>query len=210
MNIKFYMTPGSCTTGIHILLEECGLVFEAYLVNLMAGDQHKADYLAINPKGTIPTLVRQDGTVLTDFQSIAWWLAKSNPKRKLLPDTLEDELRVLEMMNYAVNTIHGQGFTRIFTTEKYTPNAADYEAVKAQGHEIVNKAFAIVNDLLAGRDYVVGHFTIADAALFYVEFWANRIDIALPENCQAHYQRLLTRPAVKQVLMEEGYGSVFR
>ncbi len=210
MNIKFYMTPGSCTTGIHILLEECGLVFEAYLVNLMAGDQHKADYLAINPKGTIPTLVRQDGTVLTDFQSIAWWLAKSNPKRKLLPDTLEDELRVLEMMNYAVNTIHGQGFTRIFTTEKYTPNAADYEAVKAQGHEIVNKAFAIVNDLLAGRDYVVGHFTIADAALFYVEFWANRIDIALPENCQAHYQRLLTRPAVKQVLMEEGYASVFR
>ena len=210
MNIKFYMTPGSCTTGIHILLEECGLVFEAYLVNLMAGDQHKADYLAINPKGTIPTLVRQDGTVLTDFQSIAWWLAKSNPKRKLLPDTLEDELRVLEMMNYAVNTIHGQGFTRIFTTEKYTPNAADYEAVKAQGHEIVNKAFAIVNDLLAGRDYVVGHFTIADAALFYVEFWANRIDITLPENCQAHYQRLLTRPAVKQVLMEEGYGSVFR
>jgi glutathione S-transferase len=210
MNIKFYMTPGSCTTGIHILLEECGLVFEAYLVNLMAGDQHKEDYLAINPKATIPTLVRQDGTALTDFQSIAWWLAKSYPKRKLLPETLEDELRVLEVMSYALNTIHGQGFTRIFTTEKYTPNAADYDAVKAQGHEIVNKAFAIVNDLLAGREYVVGHFTIADAALFYVEFWANRIDITLPENCQAHYQRLLTRPAVKQVLMEEGYGSVFR
>ncbi len=210
MNMKFYMTPGSCTTGIHILLEEIGLVFEAYLVNLMAGDQHKADYLAINPKGTIPTLVRQDGTALTEFQSIAWWLAKTYPKRKLLPETLEDEVRVLEVMNYAVNTIHGQGFTRIFTTEKYTPNEADYDIVKAQGHEIVNKAFAIVNDLLAGHDYVVSHFTIADAALFYVEFWANRIDIALPENCQAHYQRLLTRPAVRQVLMEEGYASVFR
>lgn len=43
MNMKFYMTPGSCTTGIHILLEEIGLVFEAYLVNLMAGDQYKDD-----------------------------------------------------------------------------------------------------------------------------------------------------------------------
>ncbi len=210
MNMKFYMTPGSCTTGIHILLEEIGLVFEAYLINLMAGDQHKTEYLAINPKGTIPTLVREDGTALTEFQSIAWWLAKTYPKRKLLPETLEDEVRVLEMMNYAVNTIHGQGFTRIFTTEKYTPNAADYDNVKARGHEIVNEAFAIVNDLLAGHNYVVDHFTIADAALFYVEFWANRIDIALPENCQAHYQRLLTRPAVKQVLMEEGYASVFR
>ncbi len=210
MNMKFYMTPGSCTTGIHILLEEIGLVFEAYLVNLMAGDQQKAEYLAINPKGTIPTLVREDGSALTEFQSIAWWLAKTYPKRKLLPETLEDEVRVLEMMNYAVNTIHGQGFTRIFTTEKYTPNPANYEAVKAQGLEIVNKAFLIVNELLAGRDFVVNHFTIADAALFYVEFWANRIEIPLPEHCQTHYQRLLKRPAVKQVLMEEGYGSVFR
>lgn len=210
MNMKFYMTQGSCSTGIHILLEECERVFEAYPVNLMAGDQHKADYLAINPKGTIPTLVRPDGTALTEFQSIAWWLAKSHPKRKLLPETLEDEVRVLEMMNYAVNTIHGQGFTRIFTTEKYTPNAADYEAVKARGQEIVTQAFAIVNDLLAGRNYVVEHFTIADAALFYVEFWANYLKMPLPENCQAHYQRLLTRPAVKQVLMEEGYANLVR
>jgi glutathione S-transferase len=210
MNMKFYMTPGSCTTGIHILLEEIGLVFEAYLVNLMTGDQHKEDYLAMNPKGTIPTLVREDGTALTEFQSIAWWLAKTYPKRKLLPETLEEEVRVFEMMNYAVNTIHGQGFTRLFTTEKYTPNPTDYEAVKAQGREIVHNAFAIVNHLLAGRDYVVNHFTIADAALFYVEFWANHIEIALPEHCQAHYQRLLKRPAVKQVLMEEGYGSLFR
>ena len=211
MAMKFYMTPGSCSTGIHILLEEIGLVFEAYLVNLMAGDHYKEDYLAINPKATIPTLVREDGTALTEFQSIAWWLAKSYPKRKLLPETLEEEVRVLEVMNYAVNTIHGQGFTRIFTTEKYTPNAADYDAVKAKGQEIVHQAFAVVNALLAGRDYVASHFTIADAALFYVEFWANRIEITfLPENCQAHYQRMLKRPAVKQVLMEEGYASVFK
>jgi glutathione S-transferase len=210
MNIKCYMTIGFCSTGIHILLEEIGLVFEAHLVNLMAGDQYKTEYLAINPKATIPTLVREDGTALTEFQAIAWWLAKTYPRHKLLPEMLDDEVRVLEVMNYAVNTIHGQGFTRIFTTEKYTPNVADYDAVKAKEHEIVTQAFNIVNNLLAGRDYIVSHFTIADAALFYVEFWANHIDIALPENCQAHDQRLLKRPAVKQVLMEEGYASVFK
>lgn len=43
MTMKFYMTPGSCSTGIHILLEECGLVFEAYVVNLLAGDQYKKE-----------------------------------------------------------------------------------------------------------------------------------------------------------------------
>ena len=38
--LKFYLTPGSCTTGIHILLEELELVFEVYIVNLLAGDQN--------------------------------------------------------------------------------------------------------------------------------------------------------------------------
>ncbi len=36
--MKFYMAPGSCSTGIHILLEEIGLVFEAYIVNLPKGE----------------------------------------------------------------------------------------------------------------------------------------------------------------------------
>jgi glutathione S-transferase len=168
--MKFYMTPGSCSTGIHVLLEEIGLVFEAHLVNLLAGDQFRDEYLALNPKGTIPTLVREDGSALTDFQSIAWWLARSHPRRKLLPETPEAEARVLEAMGYAVNTIHGQGFARIFTAEKFTPNPAD-------------------------------------AALFYVEFWAVRTGLPLPSHCLAHYRRLLQRPAVRQVLLEEGYRS---
>ena len=61
--MKLYMTPGSCSTGIHIILEELEEVFEAYIVNLPAGDHFKPDYVAINPKSTIPTLVRRDGSI---------------------------------------------------------------------------------------------------------------------------------------------------
>lgn len=208
--MKFYMTPGSCSTGIHILLEEIGLVFEAYVINLMAGDQNQPDYLAMNPKGTIPTLVLEDGTPLTDFMSIALWLAKTYPRRKLLPEPFLEELQVLEKLNYAVNTIHGQGFTRIFTTDKYSQNPAEHEAIQAQGRDIIDKAFELVNKWLEGKDYLAEQFSIADAALFYVEFWAVRTDIPLPENCQAHYQRMLQRPAVRQVLAEEGYASAIQ
>lgn len=206
--MKFYMTPGSCSTGIHILLEEVGLVFEAHLVNLMQGDQQQPEYLAINPKGTIPTLLRDDGVALTEFQTIAWWLAKNHPKRKLLPEDLDAELRVLDMMNYAVNTLHGQGFTRIFTTDKYSANHAEHAAIQAQGREIIDQSFALVNTVLAASNsgYVVDKFSIADAALFYVEFWANHIEIPLPEHCQTHFQTMLKRPTVRQVLMEEGYS----
>lgn len=203
--MKFYMTPGSCSTGIHILLEELELPFEVYLVNLMAGDQFKPEYLAINPKSTIPTLVRDDGSSITEFQAIAWWLARSHPKAKLLPDDIVSEARVLETLDYVVGTIHGQGYTRIFTTSNYSDNEAEHEQIKKRGYEIVEKGLAIMNDLLSSKEYVIDRFSIADAALFYVEFWADKIKLDLPANCLAHYQRMLTRPAVRQVLLEEGY-----
>jgi len=203
--MKFYMTPGSCSTGIHILLEELELTFEVYLVNLMAGDQNKPEFLAINPKATIPALVRDDGSSITEFQAIAWWLARTYPKYKLIPEGIDAEVRVIETMGYIVGTIHGQGYTRIFTTSNYTANEAEHAAIKARGREIVEQGFAVVNEILTGKDYVVGSFSIADAALFYVEFWADKIKLELPPNCLAHYQRMLKRPVVRRVLMEEGY-----
>lgn len=203
--MKLYMTPGSCSIGIHILLEEIDKPFEAYLVNLLTGDHNKPDFVAINPKSSIPTLVRDDGSTLTEFQAIAYWLARSNPKAGLWPDDLESEVRVIETMDYVVGTIHGQGYTRIFTADNYTPNAADHDAIKLRGREIVAKCFTVMNEALAGREYVTGKFSIADVALFYVEFWADKIKIELPANCLAHYQRMLARPAVQRVLREEGY-----
>ena len=203
--MKFYLTPGSCSTGIHILLEELELVFEAHLVNLLAGDQNTPEYLAFNPKATIPTLVRNDGTALTEFQAIAYWLARSYPKAQLLPGDADGDARIIELMDYAVGTIHGQGFARIFTTDKFTPNPSDFEAVKTQGLNIVQQGFAVINSFLPTEGYAMGAFSIADAALFYVEFWADKTGITLPENCLKHYRLMLTRPVVRRVLMEEGY-----
>jgi glutathione S-transferase len=94
--MKFYFTPGACSIGIHILLEELDLIFEAYVINLLAGDHMKPAFLAINPKATIPTLVRDDNTALTEFQAIAYWLARRHPKAGLLPD---DEDLVFNCVN---------------------------------------------------------------------------------------------------------------
>lgn len=205
--MKFYMTPGSCSTGIHILLEEIGLVFEAHIVNLVKGDHLKPEYLAINPNGTIPTLLRDDGVALTDFHSIAVWLAETYPRRKLLPESADAREAVLAAMHFCVQHIHGEGFRRVFTPERYVGRQADVAAIKAEGREIVASALVAVDAELAGKDYVAGGFSLADAALFYVEFWADKTGMTLPRNCLAHYERMKTRPAVRQVLAEEGYRS---
>ncbi len=203
--MKLYFTPGSCSTGIHILLEELELVFEAHLVNLMAGDQNSPEYLAINPKGSIPALLRDDGSVLTEIQAIAYWLARSYPKAKLLPGDPDGAARAIELMDYAVGTLHGQGFVRIFTTDRFATNEADFETVRAQGRNVVEQGCAVVDRALPVDGYALGAFSIADAALFYVEFWADKIGLDLPENCLRHYRLMLSRPVVRRVLMEEGY-----
>jgi glutathione S-transferase len=203
--MKLMYSPGACSVGIHVLLEEIGKPYDAELVNLREGAQFKPEFTTVNPKSKVPTLVRDDGSVLTEFPAIAYWLARTYPDKNLLPDDVDSQARAFEAMDYVVATMHMQGFTRIFRPTNFSPNAADEEAVKARGREIFEKGLAVMDKALAGKDYVVGGFSIADTALFYVEFWAaERAKITLPPNCAAHYARMRARPAVQRVMQQEG------
>ncbi len=204
-SMKLYMTPGSCSTGIHLILEEMELAFEAYIVNLPAGDHFRPDYVAINPKSTIPTLVRSDGTALTEVPAIAYWLGRANPRAKLWPQEIEAETRAIEAMTYIVGTIHGQGFARIFATSTFARGPTDHGAVRELGRDIVTKGFAVLDAALGADEYVAGRYSAADPILFYVEFWADKTEIPLPPALARHHQRMLTRSAVQRVLREEGY-----
>ena len=62
--MKLMYSPGACSVGIHVLLEEIGKPYEAQLVNLREGGQFKPEFTAVNPKSKVPTLVRDDGSVL--------------------------------------------------------------------------------------------------------------------------------------------------
>ena len=203
--MKFYMTPGSCSTGIHIILEELEEVFEAHIVNLPAGDHFAPGYVAVNPKSTIPALVRPDGSVLTEVPAIAYWLGRTRRRGKFWPADVENETRAIELMAYVAGTVHGQGFARIFAASTFVRDPTRHPAVQRQGCEIVERCFAILNDTMAGKPYVAGEFSAADPILFYVEFWADKTGIALPANLGSHYGRMLSRRAVRQVLREEGY-----
>jgi glutathione S-transferase len=203
--MKLYYSPGACSLGIHILLEETGKPYETVAVNLREGEQHKPAFVAVNPKSKVPTLARDDGSILTEFPAIAYWLAATNPDARLLPTDADGAARAMEAMDFAVATIHMQGFGRLFRPSNYSPTASDEDAVKARGKELVEKGFALMDKRLAGNDYVAGAFSVADAALFYTEFWAaGRMGMTLPPNCAAHYKRMLERPAVAAVMKQEG------
>ena len=70
--MKLIYSPGACSLGIHVILEEIGQPFETQRVSTRDGSVHKPEFTAINPKSKVPTLIRDDGSVLTEFQTIAF------------------------------------------------------------------------------------------------------------------------------------------
>jgi glutathione S-transferase len=202
--MKLFYAPGACSIGIHVLMEEIGKPYEGVAVNLREGAQYKPDFTLVNSKSKVPTVVDDAGTVRTEYPAIAYWLARTNPYANLLPDGIDEQAKVLELMDYCVATIHMQGFTRIFRSSNFSPSASDEAAVKARGTEIAEKGFAALDKALAGKEYGVGKFSIADSALFYVEYWAGRVGIKLPNNCAAHLERMLARPSVERTMKAEG------
>ena len=203
--MKLFYSPGACSIGIHLLLEEIGKPYEAVKLDLKSGEQSKPPFSDINPKGKVPTIVRDDGSVLTEYPVIAHWLAKTNPAAGLLPKEDDAELTAASATDYCVATVHMQGFARLFRPGNFTPNEADHDAVKARGRELVEKAYGILDGALGGKEWVAGEFSYADTALFYVEFWgAKRMGMQLPPHLAAHLERVLARPAARRTLEQEG------
>ena len=130
--MKLYYAPGACSLGIHVLLEEIGKPYEKTAISLQGGDQFKPEFTRVNPKSKVPTLVRDDGSVLTEFPAIAYWLARTNPDAGLLPADTEGQARALEALDYVVATMHMQGFSRIFRPGNFSPDPSQQDKVKAR------------------------------------------------------------------------------
>ena len=97
--MKLFYAPGACSIGIHVLLEEIGKPYEPVLLNTKEGAQFKPEFTSLNPKSKVPTLVRDDGSVLTEYPAIALWLASTFPEAKLLPQGAEGLAKALEYTN---------------------------------------------------------------------------------------------------------------
>lgn len=205
--MKLYWGQHTCTVGIHILLEELRKPYETEKIDVEGSDTHKPLFLAVNPKGKVPTLVRDDGSVLTEFTAICVWLARANPESNFWPDDPDVQARALEVTAYVEGTIHGQGYCRIFKPEMLEPQdivhgtlGVGQAAVKKQGRDIVEMGFAILDPLLGRHDFAAGSaMTIADFALFYAEHWADAHDVSLPVNIEAHHERMLSRRSFRSI-----------
>lgn len=195
----------TCSIGIHVILEEIGKPYDLKIVDFSKKEQKTPEYLKLNPKGKVPALIRDDGSVLTEFAAIATWLSMTNPDKKLLPADPEGMARALEALDFAVGTLHMLSWRLWRRPDAYSDNPDEHDKIRERGKQAVLAGLDVVNEQLAGKEFIAGDFSIADAALYYVEYWAS--DVAkwpLPANVQAHFERMKTRPSVQASRKQEG------
>jgi glutathione S-transferase len=205
MNIKLYYAPGACSMASHICIEELGLAYETQRLNLANGDQRKPEYLALNPRGRVPTAVI-DGHVLTENVGIMSYFGGGYGQGKVWPKDTWHQATLVSTMAWLSNTVHAT-YGHLVRPERYAADALSQEAVKARARQMYGDYLKEIDGLLAGRKWTIGnHYTVADGYLLVFYRWGNRQ--GFPVKSMANYTRLakevMGRPAVAKVMADEG------
>lgn len=129
MSLKLFFAPGACSFVPHAMLELSGAEFEPVMVKLHKGEQHSAEYLAVNPRGQVPVLV-DDGEVVTQIVAILLHLDAKFPQAGILPAAGLARTRALSTLVWMNNTVHPT-FTHVFMPGKFTDDEAAQKAIRA-------------------------------------------------------------------------------
>jgi glutathione S-transferase len=203
--LKLYYAPGTCALASHIALEEAGASYTTERLDFKSNQQNSAEYLKLNPKGRVPTLVTDHG-ILTETPAMLAFIAHSFPKAKLAP--LEDAFafaRVQAFNSYLCSTVHvahahkGRGY-------RWATDESSFADMKRKVPESVGACFALIErDMLKGPWVMGEQYTVCDPYLFTLALWleGDSVDLAGLPKVADHRKRMSERPAVKKVLVEE-------
>ena len=181
--LKFYYSGAPNPTKVALFLEEAALPYDATPVDTRKGEQHKPEFLAINPNAKLPAIVDGDVTVF-DSSAILLYLAEKTGKF-LPPKTDKARGELLSWMFFVssgVGPYAGQSVHfRVYAPEKL-PYAINRYAYEAQRH------FKILDDRLAKRKYMLGDgYTIVDMNVWG---WARLMPNILGEGAWSKFPNL--------------------
>jgi GSH-dependent disulfide-bond oxidoreductase len=172
--IKFYYSGAPNPMKVALMLEETGLPYDAVPVDTRKGDQHKPDYLAINPNAKVPAIVDGDATVF-DSNAILLYLAEKTGKflPENTPKNRGELLSWLMFVASGVGPFSGQSVHfRQYAPEKL-PYAVNRYMFEAKRH------FGILDQRLAQHRYMVAEtYTIVDMDVWG---WARLMPTVLGE-----------------------------
>jgi glutathione S-transferase len=196
--MELFFSPLACSLASRIALYEAGLPADYTRVDgKTKRTSNGADFLAINPRGQVPTLRTAEGEVLTENIAVLEYLADLAPKAGLAPFGME-RTQMRRWLGLINSELHVSALGPILS-----PSAPD--VVKAYAEDKARKAFAHLDRHLDGNDWLTGSYTVADIYLAVVANWAQATPIRIEDypHVKAHMKRVFARPAAAKAVGEE-------
>jgi GST-like protein len=166
IDLHYWTTPNG--HKITLFLEETGLPYRIYPVNISKGDQFKPEFLAIAPNNRMPAIVDHEptggGAPVSLFESGAILLYLADKTRKLIPADVRGRAEVLQWLFWQMGGLGPMaGQNHHFT--QYAPEKLPY-AINRYVNE-TNRLYGVLNKRLADREFVAGaQYSIADIASY--------------------------------------------
>ena len=206
--IELWTWPTPNGQKVHIALEELGLAYRTMPVDIGAGEQFRAEFLAINPNHRIPAIVDPEGPegplALFESGAILIYLAekagRSDAGSRLIPERPAARAVCLQWLMFQMGGI-GPMFGQWNHFAHYAPEEIPY-ALERYGRE-VRRLYGVLDRRLAEAEYLAGDgFTIADIATFPWVRNPERRDIDFAEfpNMARWHDAIAARPAVERGL----------
>lgn len=201
--IQVYSWPTPNGHKIHIMLEECGLPYEAIAVDIGAGEQFTAEFLAISPNNKIPALVDPegpDGRPLALFESGAILVYLAARTGRFLPAADHAKYEVLQWLMFQMGGV-GPMLGQAHHFRTYAPDKLQY-AIDRYSNE-AKRLYGVIDKRLGQSPWLGGDdYSIADIATFpWLRNWKNQ-GIVLEEypNLKKWFDTIAERPAVQRGL----------
>jgi GST-like protein len=186
---------------VHIMLEECGLPYRVHPVDIGAGDQFAADFLAISPNNKIPAITDPDGpdgAPISLFESGAILLYLAGKTGRLLPADTAGKYEVLQWLMFQMGGV-GPMLGQAHHFRIYAPEKIAY-AVDRYTNE-AKRLYQVMNKRLAKSKYIGGPtYSIADIAIYpWLRSWKNQgIDWSDYPHLKGWFDEIGARPAVQR------------
>ncbi len=199
IDLYYWTTPNG--HKITIFLEETGLDYIIKPVNISEGQQFEAEFLRISPNNKIPAIVdnRPDdgGKPISIFESGAILEYLAEKAGQLIPPDLRDRWQTIQWLHWQVGGF-GPMLGQNHHFKQYAPEKLPY-AIERYDKE-AERLYGVLDDQLAGRDYIAGEYSIADIATYP---WAkpherHGVDMADLPNVKRWLNTMAERPAVKR------------
>lgn len=205
--MKLYVMSGACSLASHISLHWAEAKFDLDVLSHDAvGDEA---FRQINPKGAVPTLVLDDGTVITESLAILAYIADAIPAANLGagPDDIVGRAQLNEALAELVSDVH-KAWAPVFAPGRFVVDVNDEGKAKAAAFNQLDIHYARLDKVMADKQWrVLGHRTVADAYLYVMCSWKDMTPTPLSNfPALAAFAALMNADVSVKLALQHEYG----